>query len=342
MRRIALAAALLALLGCGGRVTKSSALPPFQRGMTLAHELSRTKNEGYGSEAAFKQLVRLKELGVNTVTLVPYGFTRAPEETEVHWRGSDETDDRVARTLREARRLGLATVLKPQLWARGRWTGDIVFTDDAAFREWMASYHLFMLHYARLAEMERADLLVIGTELGGVTGRQKEWRALIREVRKVYTGPLTYAANWGREFETLAFWDELDLLGVNFYYPLAAPGEQPRAGSPRLRELERMLEEISRRHRKPVLFTEVGFAASAAAAAEPWKEENAPQHPEMQARCYEVIFQSFYRKPWLAGLHWWKWPSHGRGSADDPTFSPLGKPALAVLERWYGNPEPAR
>lgn len=342
MRCALLAAALLIVPGCGWRATPSSSLPPFQRGMTLAHELSRTKNEGYGSEAAFQQLARLKELGVNTVTLVPYGFTRAPEETGIRWRGSDETDERVSSTIREARRLGLATVLKPQLWSRGRWTGDIVFTDDAAFREWMASYRAFALHYARLAELERADLLVVGTELGGVTGRQAEWRALIREVRKVYGGPLTYAANWGQEFETLAFWDELDLLGVNFYYPLAAPGEQPRAGSPRLLELERRLEEISRRHRKPVLFTEVGFAASAAAAVEPWKEENAPLDPEMQARCYEVIFQSFYRKRWLAGLHWWKWPSHGRGSAEDPTFSPLGKPALGVLERWYGSPELAR
>ena len=333
VRRAFLIAALLALLGCA---TKPSSLPPFQRGMTLAHELSRTKNEGYGSEAAFKQLARLKELGANSVTLVPYGFTRAPEETEIRWRGLDETDERVSSTIREARRLGFATVLKPQLWGE-RWTGDIVFTDDAAFREWMASYHRFLLHYARLAEMERADLLVIGTELGGVTVREEDWRALIREVRRVYSGPLTYAANWGGEFETLAFWDELDLLGVNFYYPLAAPGEQPRAGSPRLRELARKLEEISRRHRKPVLFTEVGFASSAAAAVEPWKEDNAPLDPEMQARCYEVIFQSFYRKRWLAGLHWWKWPSHGRGSVEDPTFSPLGKPALGVLERWYGN-----
>ena len=335
MRRAALAAILLILLGCGSRATWRSSLPSFQRGMTLAHELSRTSNEGYGSGAAFQQLVRLKELGVNTVTVVPYGFTRAPEETEVRWRGSDETDERVSSTLREARRLGLATVLKPQLWSRG-WTGDIAFADEVAFRLWMESYRRFLLHYARLAETERADLLVVGTELGGLTVHEADWRALIREVRTVYGGPLTYAANWGREFETLAFWDELDLLGVNFYYPLAAPGEEPRAGSPRLRELERMLEAMSRRHRKPVLFTEVGFAASATAAAEPWKEENAALDPEMQARCYEVVLQSFYGKRWLAGLHWWKWPSHGRGYSDDPSFSPLGKPALGVLERWYG------
>jgi len=329
--RAVLAAALLALLGC-----TPTTLPPFQHGMTLAHEGFRT-NEGYGSEAAFRQLARLKEMGANSVTLVPYGFTRAPEETEVRWRGSDETDERVSSTIREARRLGLTTVLKPQLWSRGRWTGDIAFTDDAAFRLWMASYREFILHYARLAELERADLLVVGTELGGLTlPHEARWRALIREVRTVYTGPLTYAANWGPEFETLAFWDELDFLGVNFYYPLAAPGEQPRTGSPRLQELERKLEEISRRHRKPVIFTEVGYAASEAAAVEPWKEENAPLDAEMQARCYEVIFQSFYGKRWLAGLHWWKWPSHGRGSAEDPSFSPLGKPALGVLEKWYG------
>ncbi|HVG09564.1 MAG TPA: hypothetical protein VNM67_17820 [Thermoanaerobaculia bacterium] len=339
MRRAVLAAALLALLGCGRSSLPTFQRPAFQRGVTLAHEGFRT-NEGYGSEAAFKQLVRLRELGANSVTLVPYGFTRAPEETEVRWIGSDETDDRVTRTIREARRLGLATVLKPQLWSRGRWTGDIVFTDDEAFRLWMASYRQFILHYARLAELERADLLVIGTELGGLTlPREADWRALIREVRKAYSGPLTYAANWGQEFETLGFWDELDFLGVNFYYPLAAPGEQPRAGSPRLKELERMLAEMSRKHRKPVLFTEVGYAASAAAAAEPWKEENAPLDPEMQARCYEVVFQAFYRKPWLAGLHWWKWPTPGRGSMEDPSFSPLGKPALGVLEKWYGNGE---
>jgi hypothetical protein len=308
---------------------------PFQKGITLAHEGFRS-GEGYGSDAAFAQLARIKELGANSVTLVPYGFTKAPAEPTVRWTGTDETDERVARTIREARRLGLATVLKPQLWSRGTWTGDIAFSDEAAFRQWMASYRLFILHHARLAELERADLLVIGTELGGLTGRQAAWRELIRDVRRVWSGPLTYAANWSEEAERIAFWNDLDYIGVNFYYPLVAKaGEAPQAGSPTLRKLDKTLERLSKQYRKPVLFTEVGYAASAAAALEPWKEHNAALDPEMQARCYEVVFRSFYRRPWLAGLSWWKWPSHGRGSAEDPSFSPLGKPALSVLERWY-------
>jgi hypothetical protein len=336
MRRVLLL--LLLLLAAGPRPEAGPARKalPFQKGITLAHEGFRS-GEGYGSDAAFAQLARIKALGASSVTLVPYGFTRAPAEPTVSWTGSDETDDRVARTIREARRLGLATVLKPQLWSHGTWTGDIAFADEAAFRQWMASYRLFILHHARLAEQEHADLLVIGTELGGLTSRQAAWRELIRDVRRVWSGPLTYAANWGEEVERIAFWNDLDYVGVNFYYPLISKaGETPRAGSPRLRELERTLENLSKRHRRPVLFTEVGYAASASAALEPWKEFNAPFDPQMQARCYEVVFQSFYRKPWLAGLSWWKWPSPGRGSSEDPSFSPLGKPALAVLERWYG------
>jgi hypothetical protein len=343
----ALAAAGLLLAAMADRAlersgSKASALP-FLRGVTLAHEGFRghRSDEGYGSAAALAQLARLRKLGANSVTLVPYGFTGAPAEPSVHWRDTDESDDRVARTAREAHRLGLTTVLKPQLWSHGTWTGHIAFTDEAAFRRWFADYRSFVLHYARLAELERMDLLVIGTELGGVTGREADWRALIREVRHVYSGPLTYAANWGEEFERLTFWDALDFLGVNFYYPLAAPGEKPRAGSPRLRQLERLMAETSRKHGKPVLFTEVGYAASAAAAVEPWKEETAALDPEMQARCYEVVFRSFYRRPWLAGLSWWKWPSPGRGDARDPSFSPLGKPAQKVLERWYGAPRAA-
>jgi hypothetical protein len=336
MRRVLLLVLLLLTVSSeAGPARRKAPALPFQKGITLAHEGFRS-GEGYGSSAAFAQLARIKALGANSVTLVPYGFTRAPAETTVRWTGSDETDDRVARTIREARRLGLATVLKPQLWSRGTWTGDIAFSDEAAFRQWMASYRLFILHYAQLAASEHADLLVIGTELGGLTGRQAAWRELIRDVRRVWSGPLTYAANWGEEVERVAFWNDLDYIGVNFYYPLVAKaGETPRSGSPRLRELDRTLERLSQRHGKPVLFTEVGYAASAAAALEPWKERNAALDPEMQARCYEVVLRSFHRRPWLAGLSWWKWPSHGRGSAEDPSFSPLGKPALAVLERWY-------
>jgi hypothetical protein len=308
-------------------------LAGFLRGISFSHEVRRA---GYGSDTAAAQLARIRALGANAVSVVPYGFTRAPEDPTVRYLGTDESDDRVLRTLAQARRLGLRTILKPQLWAPRRFTGDIVFERPADFARWWAGYRRWMLHQARVAALGRADVLVIGTELGGVTRHRDAWRRLIRDVRRIYPGPLTYAANWAGDFEHVPFWGDLDVLGLNMYYPLAGPGEPPRADSPRVRELKAKLAAMARRHRKPILFTEVGYAASAAAAVEPWKEEHGPTDPAMQARCYEVVFEAFSREPWLAGLFWWKWPSHGQGAADDPSFSPLGKPALGVLEKWYG------
>jgi hypothetical protein len=281
----------------------------------------------------------MRALGAGAVAIVPYAFTGAPEQPSIRYRGTDESDARMSRTIAQARHLGLKTMLKPQLWAHGRFTGDIVFAKDADFDRWFADYRRWMLHHARLAALEKVDLLVIGTELGGVTRpphQEAAWRSLIRDLRRVYPGALTYAGNWAGDFETVPFWDALDLLGVNMYYPLAGPGEKPRADSPRLRDLRTRFATLSRRYGKSILFTEVGYAATAAAAVEPWKEDNAPPDPAMQARCYQVVFEAFYREPWLAGLFWWKWPSHGQGGMRDVSFNPLGKPAFQVLERWYG------
>ena len=50
-----------------------------------------------------------------------------------------------------------------------------------------------------------------------------EWRQLIHDVRQVYDGPVTYAAHWDKEFSRIAFWDALDVIGINAYFPLDAP-----------------------------------------------------------------------------------------------------------------------
>jgi len=52
---------------------------------------------------------------------------------------------------------------------------------------------------------------------------ESSWRALIAEVRTVYAGPLSYAANFD-EVGQVGFWDALDAIGVNAYYPLSTYG----------------------------------------------------------------------------------------------------------------------
>lgn len=53
-------------------------------------------------------------------------------------------------------------------------------------------------------------------------------RRLIRQIRRVYHGPLTYAANWSGEYKQIRFWDALDYVGIQAYFPLRH-GRQPFA-----------------------------------------------------------------------------------------------------------------
>ena len=322
-------------LECDEVLTAQSARKPlWHRGISFSHEVGG--NWGYGSAVARLQLERIRELGADSIAIVPYVFTRAPRETTIRFRTS-ETDNRVIRTIQEAKRVGLRVTLKPHLWA-GRFTGEIKFEDESRFNEWFARYGAWILHSARLAQMHDVDLLSIGNELSGVTTREAAWRELIRSVRRIYEGELTYASNWDREFEAVKFWDQLDYIGVNFYFPMVQQGEIPAPDSPRLLQLVDRLRSLSERYSKPLLFTEVGFPSISTAAIEPWRETNAPLDLELQRRCYETIFQAFAREPWFSGMYWWKWPTHGRGGPFDPTYNPIGKPALDVVREWYQRP----
>lgn len=185
--------------------------------------------------------------------------------------------------------------------------------------------------------------MCIGTELRStVDGHLDQWRRIIKEVRAVYDGKLTYAANWYAEFEEIAFWDELDYIGIQAYFPLSdAPDptvEQLLAG---WRDPLRQIETVQRKFDKPVVFTEVGYRSAAGAAGKPWewprRDEAVEVDLDLQARCYEAFFRTFWARPWVAGVYWWKWfPADRRAGAPDTDFTPQNKPAEAVMARWYG------
>ena len=58
--------------------------------------------------------------------------------------------------------------------------------------------------------------------LTGTAKREENWRSIIEAVRAIFTKPdsLTYAANWGEEERAIRWWDALDYIGIDAYYPL--------------------------------------------------------------------------------------------------------------------------
>jgi hypothetical protein len=296
-------------------------------------------------------LPHLKRLGATHVALVTFGFQSAPATPNIrmHTGGGwySESDAGIRRIARRVDSLGMGLILKPHLWIGGydedgQSRHRVGFDSEKKWRAWEKQYHRFMMHYARLAEETSASVLVVGTELARpVRERSAFWRRLIRDVRAVYGGKLTYAANWYEEYEQVPFWKALDYVGVQAYFPLA-DAEDPslarlRRGWQRHRKALRRVHERSNR---PVLFTEVGYRSAPEAARTPWQwpsEADTATAPALQTRLYRAFFETVWQAPWLAGAVLWKW--HGNPARIRPHgFSPQGKPAETVIRRGFTEP----
>ncbi|MFT4646548.1 MAG: hypothetical protein ACI8ZX_002979, partial [Planctomycetota bacterium] len=138
----------------------------------------------------------------NYVALMPFGFIKelaSPKithNTNRQWFG--ETKNGLIQYAKEFQKKGVKLMVKPQIWVwKGEFTGNIEMDSEEKWVVLEESYSEFILTYAKAAQEIKADILCIGTELEKfVTNRPKYWQELILEIRKVYKGKLTYAANW--------------------------------------------------------------------------------------------------------------------------------------------------
>ena len=325
-------------------VAEPSRQPVFQKGFCYAHEGYQIHN-GYLSRESARSLTKLGSLGVDWVSITPFGYLEKknqPDYFRFSQGAGSENDESVLAAFYAARKAGIRTLLKPHVLMAGGdfgWPGDIKMKNAADWRAFFSYYSIWIRHYALLAEMYKMDMFCIGVELLHATdGHAKEWRRLIRNVRQIYHGPIVYAANWWQEFEQIEFWDELDYIGLNCYYPLSKDDkvtlEKLKTG---VEKFLPAIERVARRYRKPLIMTEVGFTST----EQNWKHPHerrrgAPVSLDDQALCYRAIFESFWDKKWFAGFYWWKWPTYlDYGGQDHSGFTPNGKPAEKVVAEWY-------
>jgi hypothetical protein len=306
-----------------------------------------------------RQLDRLVEDHVDWISQTPFGWQERHDAPGLHLGGSHvmwgESDLGLEVTTRLAHERSIRVLLKPQIWLTrpqsGRWLGDLAMRSAADWQRWFDEYREFILHYARLAERTGIDALCVGAELRAtVVGHEAEWRRIIADVRRVFRGRLTYAANWDGEFEELPFWDALDWIGIQAYFPLAS------VEGPTLEELlaawrphREVIARVQRRWGKPIVFTEIGYRSVPGAATRPWewdphgssREPASTDGLALQARCYEAFFRAFWDESWFGGAYVWKWYPALPGEAVERSrgFTPQGKPAESVIARWYGRPK---
>jgi len=170
---------------------------------------------------------------------------------------------------------GFKVFLKPHIWIyepfQNKWRSDIFPNNEENWVLWKNSYREFIHYYARLAEENKVELYSIGVEFSRLAMEKPVfWRGLIKEVRSIYSGKLTYAANWYEAYEKINFWDDLDYIGVQAYFPLVKhKNPSVEAISLGWEKYLPTLSKIAKQFNKKILFTEIGYKSTTDSAIEP-------------------------------------------------------------------------
>jgi hypothetical protein len=240
-----------------------------------------------------------------------------------------------------AKSLHLRVILMPMVLLDNpakdtEWRGTLSPTD---WHTWFENYRDMIEHYARVAEGNGVDVLVVGSEL--VTSEQghlDEWIETIKDVRAIYKGQLTYSSNWDR-YEKVPFWQYLDFIGMNSYWTL---GENRDVTVDQInqkwKEIQDKMFEFANKAHKPVILLEAGWCSLANAAKDPWDytQEQLPADNDLQRKLYEAFFQSVWGKPQMAGVILWE--MHPGGDPTGKGYTPQGKPAEQVMRQWLAKP----
>jgi hypothetical protein len=219
------------------------------------------------------------------------------------------------------------------------WRGTI-HPDD--WDEWFASYEDMELFYAQLAQETGVNLLVVGSELVSAEPFVDQWHSIIRKIRGIFHGHLTYSSNWDH-YAMVQFWNDLDMVGMNSYWKLGpddAPGVSVEEIEQRWMRIQKDLFAWQKTVHKPILLLEAGWCSLANASYEPWDytRVDLALDLDLQKRLYEGFFESWWDKPQFAGFMLWEWTPESPGGPDDKGYTPRGKPAAQVMREWFAKP----
>ena len=315
------------------------------RGLTVGPiESAFHPGRGYGSDVCAFALQDARQFGANWVSITPFGrvYDLQPSGVSLSYEAPYRSNRaRVIAAIRQAHAAGLKVMLVPHLWVEnGDWRGLIDPGDDAAWEQWSRGYQRFVSEWAGVARETDVEMLVVGVELRSwvTTQRAPSFAEVIREVRRVYPGLLTYAANWDDVYDTV-IWGELDVIGINAFFPLAkAPGDSLSTLEASSQRIAGELEELARLWQRPIIFTEFGYTTRADPALEPWlwPEHLAGVAPDeiAQANAYRALLGAFVSKPWFVGGFAWRVFADPFDLSQEPEwgFSPQGKLAELVLQ----------
>jgi len=289
----------------------------------------------------------IDSIAANWMAISPFAFSSSNTSPGVQfnpnfqWWG--ETEEGVNTTIDYCRGRNMKIMLKPQVWIpSGGWVGHYNPGIEAGWQTWEEQYRDYIMIFVNIAIERDVEVFCVGTEYKiAAVEREPFWRQLIADIRAIYDGELVYASNWDH-YQNIAFWDELDYIGVDSYFPLVD------AVTPTVEEIDaawppvkQQLADFSNQHGKQILFCEFGYMSIDHGAWQNWENEgnqaNLNVNMVAQRNAFESFFKNIWEEDWFAGGFIWKW-YHDHPNAGGPThkeYTPQNKLAEKVIKQWY-------
>lgn len=304
----------------------------YIRGITFAPFAERG---ALSQETAKESLRVMKErISADTVLLAPGGVQKTAQSVEIRY-DTEHTmsDQELTEFISYAKSLGLKVFIKPTVnCLDGTWRAHINFFDEDVpcepkWSEWFAAYTKFQLHYAQIAERMHCEMFIAGCEMVMAERREKEWRNLIADIRKVYHGPVSYNTDKYQE-HNVKWWDCVDVISSSGYYP----------GDDWENQLNR-IENVVEKYHKPFFFAELGCMSTTGSSQRPndWKIEGNVSLSE-QEDWYKKAFLAMEKRPWIGGVVLWSWNfrlSKEEEAKKHRYYEIYGKPAEKVVKIFF-------
>ena len=178
-----------------------SAAPGFQAGMTYCgfwqHVFEMPESDA--------EVDSMWATNIKWLSVCVWWFQETVADTEIFpfEEGEDwgtPTDSSLAYLIQYAHGLGFSIMLKPMVDPMdGAWRADI---NPTSWDAWFDSYRAMIAHYAHFAESLGVEQFCIGCEyLSSSAAHVDQWLRVVDTTRDLYSGPITYAANWWEEYE---------------------------------------------------------------------------------------------------------------------------------------------
>jgi len=326
----------------------------FQKGTIL---IGYSKDD-YFSYQANEGFDGMADAGIEWVRIQTFLYQNNIHSSSIYV-DSEKTasDESLEYIINKLHQKGFKVLLEPvvslEYTKSGEWMGAIA-PDN--WDSWFESYNNLIEHYAKLAQKNEVEQLVVGVELNSTHRFKEKWEQIISNVRKHYQGLIVFVSNFDA-YETVPFWDKLDVIAMNFYFPINRRDDwyQPWAEvkdeyhDPSYEDLldgwelwVDTLDKWQKKMNKPILVTEVGYISQRGCTYQPWSWYLGKSDFEEQYLAYKTLYEVWSKKQiingkfdggnYIQGIYFFHWAD--KKPEDDRSYIP-SEDAKSIIRKWF-------